>query len=366
MRSTAPEIVVTAPVETSLAEPDLRDTQTAWIEMFREARTSIDIEHFYISHQPGEALEPVLAALREAAGRGVRVRIVVDRRFHETYPETVRELDALANIEARVVDYGPRNGVQHAKFFVVDGRASFLGSANLDWRAMRHIHEVGLRIDDLGIARGLGRVFARDWESAAPESPSGDRVDAPAMPTMSPSRDDLTLLASPPATTPAGVGDSLTAILGAIDGARATLSVQVYEYALRGHGPDQTPWTTLDATLRRAAGRGVRVRLLVDATALRRGEVELRALAGVERVEVRAVTIPPWSGGEIPFARLVHSKYMVVDGALAWVGTENWDPGYFQNTRNVGVMARSESVSARLGAIFDRVWASPYATRLAP
>jgi phosphatidylserine/phosphatidylglycerophosphate/cardiolipin synthase-like enzyme len=357
---------VTAPVETSLAEPDLRDTQTVWVEMFRAARTSIDIEHFYISHQPGEALEPVLAALRGAAGRGVRVRVVVDRRFHETYPETVRELDALANIEARIVDYGPRSGVQHAKFFVVDGRVSFLGSANLDWRAMRHIHEVGLHIDDVVIAQGLARIFARDWEDAAREDPDGDRVDAPAVPASSVSRSDLTLLASPRATTPEGVGDTLAALVDAIDGARATLSVQVYEYALRGHGPDQTPWTTLDETLRRAAGRGVRVRLLVDATALRRGEAELRALAGVRHVEVRTVTIPRWSGGEIPFARLAHSKYMVVDAALAWVGTENWDPGYFQNTRNVGVMVRSEAVSARLGAIFDRVWASPYATRLTP
>lgn len=358
------EVVVTSPVETTLAEPALRDTQTAWIDLIARARRSIDLEQFYVSDQPGEALVPVLDALRAAVARGVRLRVVVDRRFHTNYPDTVRALDALAGAEVRVVDYGPRGGVQHAKFFVVDGARSFLGSANFDWRALRHIHEVGVVLDDVAVAQGLTAVFARDWSDAAAEDPAGDRVPAPeAAPTAA--RDPrVTLLASPPSTTPADVADTLTALLHAIDGAQRDVAVQVFEYALRGHGPDQTPWTALDDALRRAAARGVRVRLLVDATALRRGGDELRALTAVPNVTVRTVTVPRWSGGEIPFARLVHSKYMVVDGATAWVGTENWDPGYFRATRNVGVLLRDARVAAGLAGVFERVWSSTYATTL--
>lgn len=358
------EVVVTAPVETTLAEPALRDTQTAWIDLVAHAQHTIDLEQFYVSDQPGEALVPVLDALRAAVARGVRLRVVVDRRFHTNYPDTVRALDALAGAEVRVVDYGPRGGVQHAKFFVVDGARSFLGSANFDWRALRHIHEVGAVIDDVAVAQGLTAVFARDWSDAVAEDPAGDRVPAPTAAPTAPRDPRVTLLASPPSTTPADVADTLTTLLRAIDGARRDVAVQVFEYALRGHGPDQTPWTVLDDALRRAAARGVRVRLLVDASALRRGDDELRALTAVPNVTVRTVTVPRWSGGEIPFARLVHSKYMVVDGATAWVGTENWDPGYFRATRNVGVLLRDARVAAGLAGVFERVWSSTYATTL--
>ncbi|MFO0631102.1 MAG: phospholipase D-like domain-containing protein [Polyangiales bacterium] len=276
------EVAVTAPVETSLAEPSLRDTQAVWLAMIAGARRSLDVEQFYVSEQAGEALTPVLDALRAAASRGVRVRMVVDRRFHETYPDAVRALDALPGIEARVVDYGPRGGVQHAKFFVVDGARAFLGSANFDWRALRHIHEVGVAIDDPAVARGLAAVFARDWGDAAPEDPSGDRVGAPEPSPTGAGDARITVLASPPSTTPAGVGDSLTAVLAMLDGARRSVDVQVYEYALRGHGPDQTPWTALDDALRRAGARGAGAAAGRRDGAATRGRRAARAGAGAE------------------------------------------------------------------------------------
>jgi 3',5'-cyclic AMP phosphodiesterase CpdA len=50
---------------------------------------------------------------------------------------------------------------------------------------------------------------------------------------------------------------------------------------------------------------------------------ELVALSQLKKVKVRSVTIPQWSGGKIDYARLIHSKYLVVDGTSSRVGSEN-------------------------------------------
>jgi len=73
--------------------------------------------------------------------------------------------------------------------------------------------------------------------------------------------------------------------------------------------------------------------------------------------EVRILAIPKWSGGEVPFARVVHAKYMIVDGgARAWVGTSNWEADYFYASRNVGVIMEGGKTPTRLEAVFEDGW----------
>jgi phosphatidylserine/phosphatidylglycerophosphate/cardiolipin synthase-like enzyme len=78
-------------------------------------------------------------------------------------------------------------------------------------------------------------------------------------------------------------------------------------------------------------------------------------------VAVKLVSIVPWSGGEIPYARLIHAKYMVVDGRKVWVGTSNWEDGYFTRSRNVSVFIDSAHLGERLDRFFADLWSRPYA-----
>ena len=80
------ELVESIPLETSLDNPDIRNTHEVWLEMVTRARRSLDIEQFYISNEPGKLLETVLAAIYAAADRGVKVRLIVDARMYKTYP----------------------------------------------------------------------------------------------------------------------------------------------------------------------------------------------------------------------------------------------------------------------------------------
>jgi hypothetical protein len=62
-------------------------------------------------------------------------------------------------------------------------------------------------------------------------------------------------------------------------------------------------------------------------------------------VEIRVVTLPKASTGFIPYARVIHSKTMTIDGKLAWVGTSNWSGGYFDLSRNLEIVLRNEQMA---------------------
>ena len=88
-------LVETAPVETSLDNPDLPEAWQSWVEMFDGAKSTIDLSHFYASNEPGSCLEFVVQALERAADRGVRIRAIFDRGFYErTYRDPIDRLKA--------------------------------------------------------------------------------------------------------------------------------------------------------------------------------------------------------------------------------------------------------------------------------
>jgi phosphatidylserine/phosphatidylglycerophosphate/cardiolipin synthase-like enzyme len=123
----------------------------------------------------------------------------------------------------------------------------------------------------------------------------------------------------------------------------------------------------LDNALRAAAVRGVKVRLLVSDWVLGgRALPHLKALTLIPNLEVKVVSIPEAKEGHIPFARTVHSKYLVVDGTQLALGTSNWEESYFAESRNVELIFRDSPLATQAAGIFDRLWNSRYAIALEP
>jgi phosphatidylserine/phosphatidylglycerophosphate/cardiolipin synthase-like enzyme len=123
----------------------------------------------------------------------------------------------------------------------------------------------------------------------------------------------------------------------------------------------------LEEALLRAARRGVAVELVVSHWCKRPGCIEgLQRLARVPHVTVKLITIPEAKEGFIPYARVAHAKYLVVDDASAWIGSSNWERDYFDKSRNVGMIVRGGSLPARLGRFFDDNWRSPYVETVDP
>lgn len=366
------ELVESAPLETTLDHADVRDAYVVWPEMIDGARVRVDLAEFYasdLSEQDaprfaGSRLTRTVEALERAIARGVKVRFLADAMFAKTYPDT---LDRLARHGAEVRRFdvsASMGGVLHAKYFVVDGERAFLGSQNFDWRSLAHIQEMGVRVEGQAIATPLEAIFERDWLAAGDGTVPESHATPVAVDAQAATGESLLLVASPKGYLPDEARWDLPRLVALIDGAKQTVAVQLLTYKTTSR--DGSPFPTLDEALRRAASRGVHVRLLVSHWGAKPGDglAAITALAKVPNVHVRVLTVPPWSGGEIPFARVAHAKYMIVDDARAWVGTSNWEGDYFTRSRNVGVIAIGGALPKRLAAVFDDGFRGVYAAPL--
>jgi phosphatidylserine/phosphatidylglycerophosphate/cardiolipin synthase-like enzyme len=357
----------TRPVETVLGDTTLPTAQAVWLDMIRGAKQQIDLEHFYLSRKPGEALDPILDELGRAASRGVRVRLLLDRGMARTYPQPAESLSRIHGVQVGYVNYRRlAGGVQHAKFMIVDDREAWLGSQNLDWRAFSHIHELGARIRIEPVAKAIADVFETDWNATdtLQQRPPVDRrpTDWPVTFRQKSEDGNLWFGASPVKLNPASTLWDRDLILDRVNAAKKELVAQVLSYGTGGHGRTDS---TLHRALLAAAGRGVKVKLIVsDWVVGGRGEADLRALAATPNVEVRISRVPEWSGGYIPFSRVEHCKFMVTDELWLWLGTSNWDPSYFMSSRNIGVTLRHRALARQVRGIFETSWRAPYAIPL--
>ena len=366
-------LVETAPVETLIGSEDIPEFADVWRECIDAAERSIELAHFYASNEPGGALEPVILALEAAAARGVQIRFLADERFYGTYPETLDRLDAMDGVEVRRLDLRERTGgVLHAKYMLLDDDVACIGSANFDWRSLQHIQELGVLARNPQIAAAMGDVFELDWAIAG--GASADQLpkatvtatDFPVRLRFSDSAFvEVTPVFSPRGLLPADDLWDLPRMIEWIDGAREHLRVQLLTFRMSGR--DGERFEQLESAILRAAERGVAVQLLVADWGKRRGTIEgLKEITSLPGIEVRMVTVPGASRGHIPFGRVIHSKYMVIDGARAWVGTSNWEKGYFHESRNVGLMIEGEACAARLIRYFEAGWDGPYSYEVDP
>jgi len=363
------EIVESIPVETVLDNPLIRNTPIVWAEMLTAVMESIDIEQFYISNALTEPLEPIIQLIEQAAQRGVQVRIIADARMAKTYPETLERLAKHKNISVRQIQiFNENGGIQHAKFFVIDHREVFIGSQNFDWRALKHIHEIGLRIRQPQYARLMTEVFEMDWEYAAQSKmPSRKLTEPIKYELLITPLDTIKFIASgsPARNLPDGMAGDEKTILELIRSARHEICVQLLSYSPLDRKTKY--WAKIDDALRKATASGVSVNLLISDWNTSADELPyLQSLDILPNINVKLGTIPESSEGYISFARVEHCKYMVIDDSLIWIGTSNWSRNYFYNSRNLGLSIENGNVARIMKQIFLKSWDSPYAWQPVP
>jgi len=382
-RNSAPpqdfEIVESVPDASLYGETGVRRTQAVWLEMIRGATTRIDIAAFYIADKPGGPLAPVLDALVERARAGVKVRILVDQSFLKDNHESVDRFRALPGFEIRVLPVKTlTGGVLHAKYMVVDMTDVFVGSQNFDWRALNEIHEIGARVRSRRFAQTFDATFDFDWQLAGdPAAPRRQNTNtslafAPVTasdPELLHVADDSPLVAfpafSPASLMPDWVTAEEPALVNLIGGAQHRVRIQVMTLsALRGYG-EKGWWAPIDTALRDAAARGVEVHIIVADWALHEPmQSYLKSLALMPNITVKFSRVPPSPAGFIPYARVEHAKYAVVDDRSVYIGTGNWESSYFHTSVDASVFVRGSGPALTMTRIFERDWSGPYVTTM--
>jgi cardiolipin synthase len=133
--------------------------------------------------------------------------------------------------------------------------------------------------------------------------------------------------------------DSAKPILDAIDGAKRSLNVRMFLF---------TDTALLDAVIA-AKHRGVKVRVMLN-PARRSGEAEneeSRKTLAAAGVDVRDSN---------PAFDVTHQKSMVVDNAVGFVESLNWEPRDLTETRDYAIVTDHELEVAEMVRCFDADW----------
>lgn len=349
----------------------------AMLDLIASARERISLETYIIEND--DTTDRFFDALRDAARRGVTVRVLVDAAgFKRGMVAHLRDLRE-DGIETRV--FNPfllswtvirGNNRDHRKILVVDGKHAVLGGINLSddqlgdgvsgWR------DTSLLVSG-PVALDAERVFAETWEQGGRAwlgrnlpviclNPLKRAVDAPFLPL----RDQLfdtrpfvpTALSPPPGyeaeEQPPVPYQSHTASVRVVASSPDRANSPIYDLTILAiHGAREridvacayfVPPNALRHALAAAARRGVRIRLLLPGVTDVRFVREFGMRFYGELLEA-GIEIHEW-----PYP-ILHSKTMAVDGKWLMVGSANMDGrSYFLNYE--AVLAASDETLARI------------------
>ncbi|XP_063850084.1 5'-3' exonuclease PLD3-like isoform X3 [Scylla paramamosain] len=397
-------------------------THSGWVGLLDLAQHSVDIAAFYwtllnsdVSPKPFPSAslgEDVFARLKETGLKeGMQVRIAQNQPSHISPQKDSAILADLGAAKVRSLDFQRlmSGGVLHTKMWLVDDTHIYLGSANMDWRSLTQVKEVGIIIYNCSsLALDMKKIFEVYWqlgEEGAVIPPSWPaplhtiynlghqlKLSLDGVPVST------YLSSSPPPFCPEGRSSDVDAILDVINKAKKFVYVAVMDYFPKTLYEHKTKfWPLIDNALRRAAiERRVRVRLLASHWSHSRPDLPLflHSLSALTTnstsvdIQTRLFVVPAYTPEQkqVPFGRVNHNKYMVTD-QVAYIGTSNWSADYFINTGGIGLVVNetgtqtqgqesadqeevpgdrvgTKSARQQLQALFERDWHSQYAKPL--
>jgi phosphatidylserine/phosphatidylglycerophosphate/cardiolipin synthase-like enzyme len=163
------------------------------VRWLADARRSLDLA-LYDVRLPGAVGDTVAAALRDAVGRGVVVRIAYndespgpdERPFQPPPPSTEPHL--LERLGVQLAGIPGWRDLMHHKFVVRDEDAVWTGSANWTLDSWTRQENVLATLEDAGVARAYARVFAELWDKGIIGSSGGFDTPGAIRPWFCPGR----------------------------------------------------------------------------------------------------------------------------------------------------------------------------------
>ena len=386
---------------------DSRDAFAARVLLARAAERSLDVQYYIWKDDVSGRM--LLGELRQAAARGVRVRLLLDDNGIAGLDPALAALDAHPNIEVRlfnpflnrrlrwlgyITDFRRLNRRMHNKSFTVDRRATIVGGRNVGdeyFDAAEGRVFVDLDVLAVGpVAREVSADFERYWVSGS--SYPAARLLPPPIPGFenradteeateyidavkrSPFVRELLECRLPLEWAPARlVSDDPAKGLG--DVPREALMTQKLSELLGDPCEEVNlvsayfvPADTGSALFADWTSRGVAVRVLTnafeatDVSVVHAGYAKRRKAlleSGVRLYELRAL-----SGPADPASRLVrrsgssaaslHAKTFSADRKHVFIGSFNFDPRSEHLNTEMGIVIKSDALAQRIADVFDQ------------
>ncbi len=305
LRSPAPNSI------TLFVQPD--DGRAPVLDLLNNAQTSVDLMIYLLSDRE------VITALKNAVLRNVAVRVLLEPNPCCSNSNTMQRalFSDLQEARVQVQWTSPAFRLTHAKMAIVDGATALIMSQNLTKSSFVSNREASIIDRDAADVDALTALFAADWDRAAytPTDPNLVIANANARQKL------MTLING--ATKSLAIESEEMQEPAIID---ALIAAQKRGVSVRYIGPTATSGTSTPQRDDNAPGR----------KRLESGGAGVRLLA-------------------TPY---VHTKTIIADGAVAFVGSENFSVASLDTNREIGLLTTDATVIARLTGVFVKDWAA--------
>uniref|UniRef100_A0A1A9W471 PLD phosphodiesterase domain-containing protein n=1 Tax=Glossina brevipalpis TaxID=37001 RepID=A0A1A9W471_9MUSC len=380
--------------------PKFLSTYNAWEMLINHTKESLTIGSFYwtmlgvdvVNHSSAILGEKIYEAIK---AKGLKDNIII--RIAQNEPTAMSNnsdteiLQQIGAAEVRSVNFTRLlgGGVLHTKLWIVDNKHFYIGSANMDWRSLTQVKELGiLGINCKVLAGDFMKIFNEYWylgnqtvkipKKWPKEYSTKFNFGNPIILSNNSTNLHAVISSSPPQLSSEGRVNDLDSILKTINEAKHFVYVAVMDYyPLIMYDGNMRYWPLIDDALRKAAIENkVIIKLLISWWRYSRKSEDYflksltdltKSLKGVD-IQVRRFIVPINKDQlKIPYSRVNHNKYMLTDNA-AYIGTSNWCGDYFTDTAGIGLHLQStqnyssaSGIREQLLSIFNRDWYSPYA-----
>ena len=162
-----------------LNPPGVGDSESELAHLIGEARTEVAIQLLDYNAQtrskPPRYYGPIDTALRDAALRGVKVKLLVSHWNTDSHDlPHIKSLAMLPNVEVRIItmpdppswkEHVPFTRTAHSKYMVVDGKTLWLGTSNWAGGYLDDARNLELVIHDEKLAARAAKVHQHLWDS---------------------------------------------------------------------------------------------------------------------------------------------------------------------------------------------------------
>ncbi len=165
--------------------PGIKEALPQLIRLIDSAKTKITIQLLdYSENIPSylrkkdpklpERFSPISDALLRAAGRGVKVQMMVANWIarKEAQIETLKRLTKVTNFEIKIVSIPQKKDqfikyarVHHSKVMRIDDNVSWVGTSNWGYRYFYNSRNVEVVTHSTNVAKPLDRLFTQLWNS---------------------------------------------------------------------------------------------------------------------------------------------------------------------------------------------------------
>lgn len=397
-------IVESIPTQVDLTMPNgTVATHEAFLELIKNANKSILIACYYMTftnNAPREAGgnfgNDVFNAIIDAKQRNPNILIqIVQNKPTESMPGEDTEYLSKNNIaEVISVDWGKAfpNGILHSKLIITDSENFYVGSANMDWRSLTQVKELGIYVRNCKCAaKDMEKIFynyyylGKQLESSMEKfagwpSDHHTRVNEKNRFAFEFNKDEqpengtMFISSAPPMINAPERSNDLDVLLNAIKNATKFVYISVMDYLpLSVYSDQKYYWGEIENALRNASLRNVVVNMLVSKWNYT-GDHVYPGLSSLEAfgkfcqfakwctgsINVRMMKIPDTVGyGPFDYTRVNHAKYVVTE-ELVYISTSNWSRDYFYTTGGISLISTHPIMRETVEQIFLRDWDSKY------